>query len=60
MLTLRGLLDEPFRQPLGGMEIVSRFRRRSSSTGWMRYRVLFVFAAVGAIALWRRDRDLAR
>ena len=60
MLTLRGVLVNIFDSRWEGLEVVSRFpteivrRALDALTA-----ALFVFAAIGAAMLWRRDRDLA-
>jgi hypothetical protein len=59
MLTLRGLLVNLFDSRWEAMESVSRFpadivrRALDAFTA-----AVFVFAVIGAFALWRRDRDL--
>jgi hypothetical protein len=60
MLTLRGLLVNIFDSRWEGMEIVSRFPADIVRRGLDAFTAAeFVFAIVGALALWRRDRDLA-
>jgi hypothetical protein len=60
MLTLRGVLVNVFDSRWEGLEIVSRFPtdivRRSLDALTA---ALFVFAVIGAAALWKRDRDVA-
>jgi hypothetical protein len=60
LLTLRGLLVNVFDSRWEGLEIVSVFPtdivRRALDTYTA---ALFVFAVIGAAALWKRDRDLA-
>jgi hypothetical protein len=60
MLTLRGLLVNSFDSRWEGLEIVSRFPTEVVRRALDAYTAaLFVFAAIGAAALWKRDRDLA-
>ncbi|MEA2337725.1 MAG: hypothetical protein QOE82_1732, partial [Thermoanaerobaculia bacterium] len=60
LVTMRGLLVNLFDSRWEGLEIVSRFptdivrRALDAFTA-----ALFVFAVLGAVALWRRDRNLA-
>src|SRR5437764_14218075 len=60
MLTLRGVLVNIFDSRWEGMEIVSAFPADIVHRGLDAFTAaLFVFAAIGAAALWKRDRDLA-
>jgi 4-amino-4-deoxy-L-arabinose transferase-like glycosyltransferase len=60
MLTLRGLLVNFFDSRWDAMEVVSRFPMTIVQHGLDAYTACcFVFAVIGAAALWRRDRDLA-
>jgi hypothetical protein len=60
MLTLRGLLVNVFDSRWEGLEIVSRFPTDVVRRSLDAYTAaLFVFAVIGAAALWKRDRDLA-
>ena len=60
MLTLRGLLVNFFDSRWEAMEVVSRFPMTIVQRGLDAYTACcFVFAVIGAAALWRRDRDLA-
>jgi hypothetical protein len=60
MLTLRGLLVNIFDSRWEGLEIVSRFPTDVVRRSLDAYTAaLFVFAVIGAAALWKRDRDLA-
>jgi len=60
MLTLRGLLVNLFDSRWEGLEIVSRFPSDIVRRGLDAFTAaLFVFAALGSMALWRRDRSLA-
>lgn len=60
LLTLRGLLVNIFDSRWEGLEIVSAFPTDIVRRGLDAYTAaLFVFAVIGAIALWKRDRDLA-
>lgn len=60
MLTLRGLLVNIFDSRWEGLEIVSRFPTDIVRRALDAYTAaLFVFAAIGAAALWKRDRNLA-
>jgi hypothetical protein len=60
MLTLRGLLVNVFDSRWEGLEIVSRIPTDIVRRGLDAFTAaLFVFAATGAAALWKRDRDLA-
>jgi hypothetical protein len=60
MLTLRGLLVNVFDSRWEGLEIVSRFPTDIVHRSLDTYTAaLFVFAVIGAAALWKRDRDLA-
>jgi len=60
MLTLRGLLVNIFDSRWEGLEIVSRFPTDIVHRSLDAYTAaLFVFAVIGAAALWKRDRDLA-
>ena len=60
MLTLRGLLVNIFDSRWEGLEIVSRFPTDIVRRSLDAYTAaLFVFAVIGAAALWKRDRDLA-
>ncbi len=60
MLTLRGLLVNLFDSRWEGLEIVSRFPATIVQRGLDAFTaIVFAFAAIGAAALWRRDRNLA-
>ena len=60
MLTLRGLLVNLFDSRWEGLEIVSAFPAEVVHRSLDAYTAaLFVFAAIGAAALWKRDRDAA-
>jgi hypothetical protein len=60
MLTLRGLLVNLFDSRWEGLEIVSRFPATIVQHGLDAFTaIVFTFAAIGALALWRRDRNLA-
>jgi hypothetical protein len=60
MLTLRGLLVNLFDSRWEGLAIVSSIPTDILHRGLDAFTaVLFVFAAIGAAALWKRDRDLA-
>jgi hypothetical protein len=60
MLTLRGLLVNVFDSQWDEMEGVSRFPATIVQRGLDAFAACcFVFAVIGAAALWRRDRDLA-
>jgi hypothetical protein len=60
MLTLRGLLVNIFDSRWEGLEIISRFPTDVVRRSLDAYTAaLFVFAVIGAAALWKRDRDLA-
>jgi hypothetical protein len=60
MLTLRGLLVNLFDSRWEGMEVVSRFPATVVQHGLDAFTaIVFAFAAIGAAALWRRDRNLA-
>jgi hypothetical protein len=60
MLTLRGLLLNFFDSRWEGMEVVSRFPATIVQHGLDAFTaIVFAFAAIGAAALWRRDRNLA-
>jgi hypothetical protein len=60
LLTLRGLLVNCFDSRWVAMEIVSRFPATIVQLSLDALTVaLFVFAVIGALAMWRRDRDLA-
>ena len=60
LLTLRGLLVNVFDSRWEGLEIVSRFPTDIVRRSLDAYTAaLFVFAVIGAAALWQRDRDLA-
>jgi hypothetical protein len=60
LLTLRGLLVNVFDSRWEGLEIVSRFPTDVVRRSLDAYTAaLFVFAVIGATALWKRDRDLA-
>jgi hypothetical protein len=60
MLTLRGLLVNIFDSRWEGLEIISRFPTEIVRRSLDAYTAaLFVFAVIGAAALWKRDRDLA-
>jgi len=60
MLTLRGLLVNLFDSRWEGMEVVSRFPATIVQHGLDAFTaIVFAFATIGAIALWRRDRNLA-
>src|SRR4051794_4103947 len=60
MLTLRGLLVNIFDSRWEGLEIVSRFPTEIVHRSLDAYTAaLFVFAVIGAAALWKRDRNLA-
>jgi hypothetical protein len=60
MLTLRGLLVNLFDSRWEGMEVVSRFPATIVQHGLDAFTaIVFTFAAIGAAALWRRDRNLA-
>ncbi|HXH95026.1 MAG TPA: hypothetical protein VNN25_25860 [Thermoanaerobaculia bacterium] len=60
MLTLRGLLVNLFDSRWEGMEVVSRFPAMIVQHGLDAFTaIVFTFAAIGAAALWRRDRNLA-
>jgi hypothetical protein len=59
MLTLRGLLVNVFDSRWEGLEIVSRFPTEIVRRSLDAYTAaLFVFAVIGAAALWKRDHDL--
>jgi hypothetical protein len=60
LLTLRGLLVNVFDSRWEGLEIVSRFPTDIVRRSLDAYTAaLFVFAVIGAAALWKRDRDLS-
>jgi hypothetical protein len=60
MLTLRGVLVNLFDSRWEAMEIVSRVPAEIVRRGLDAFTAAeFVFAVIGALALWRRDRDLA-
>jgi hypothetical protein len=60
MLTLRGLLVNIFDSRWEAIEIVSRFPATIVQRGLDAFTaIVFVFAAIGATALWRHDRDFA-
>jgi hypothetical protein len=60
MLTLRGLLVNLFDSRWEGLEIVSAFPTEVVHRSLDAYTAaLFVFAVLGAAALWKRDRDAA-
>ena len=60
MLTLRGLLVNLFDSRWEGLEIVSSVPTDIVRRGLDAFTAaLFVFAAIGAAALWKRDRELA-
>ncbi len=60
MLTLRGLLVNVFDSRWEGLEAVSRFPATIVHLGLDAFTAaLFVFAVIGAITLWRRDRGMA-
>lgn len=60
LLTLRGLLVNLFDSRWEAMEIVSRLPADIVRRGLDTFTAAeFVFAIIGALALWRRDRDLA-
>jgi hypothetical protein len=60
MLTLRGVLVNFFDSRWEAMEIISRFPTNIVQRGLDAFTaIVFTFAAIGAAALWRRDRDLA-
>src|SRR5205807_5277367 len=60
MLTLRGVLVNIFDSRWEGLEVVSRFPTEIVRRALDAFTAaLFVFAAIGAAMLWRRDRDLA-
>jgi hypothetical protein len=60
MLTLRGLLVNLFDSRWEGLAIVSSIPTEIVHRGLDAFTTaLFVFAVIGAIALWKRDRDLA-
>src|SRR5258706_2962162 len=60
MLTLRGLLVNLFDSRWEAMSIVSRFPEEIVRRGLDVFTAfVFVFAVIGVVALWRRDRDLA-
>jgi len=60
LLTLRGLLVNIFDSRWEGLEIVSALPTDIVRRGLDAYTAaLFVFAVIGAAALWKRDRDLA-
>lgn len=60
MLTLRGLLVNVFDSRWEAMEVTSRFPSEIVRRGLDAFTaVLFVFALIGAAALWRRNRDLS-
>jgi hypothetical protein len=60
MLTLRGLLVNSFDSRWEGLEIVSALPTEIVRRSLDAYTAaLFVFAVIGAAALWKRDRDLA-
>jgi hypothetical protein len=60
MLTLRGLLVNLFDSRWEGLEVVSRFPATIVQRGLDAFTaIVFAFAAIGAAALWRRDRNLA-
>ena len=60
LLTLRGLLVNIFDSRWEGLEIVSSVPTDIIHRGLDAYTAaLFVFAVIGAAALWKRDRDLA-
>src|SRR4051812_7984451 len=60
MLTLRGLLVNVFDSRWEGLEIVSAFPTEIVHRSLDAYTAaLFVFAIIGAAALWKRDRNLA-
>jgi hypothetical protein len=59
LVTMRGLLVNLFDSRWEALEIVSRFPTDIVRRSLDAYTAaLFVFAVIGAIALWRRDRDL--
>jgi hypothetical protein len=59
MLTLRGLLVNLFDSRWEGLAIVSSIPTEIVRRGLDAFTAaIFVFAAIGAIALWKRDRDL--
>jgi hypothetical protein len=60
MLTLRGLLVNVFDSRWEGLEIVSRFPTEVVRRALDAYTAaVFVFAVIGTLVLWQRDRDLA-
>src|SRR5882724_12339796 len=60
MLTLRGVLVNIFDSRWEALEIVSRFPATIVQQGLDAFTAAtFVFAVIGAAALWRRDRDFA-
>ncbi|MEA2236904.1 MAG: hypothetical protein QOC81_1628 [Thermoanaerobaculia bacterium] len=60
MLTLRGLLVNFFDSRWEALEVVSRFPVNIVQRGLDAFTaIIFTFAAIGALALWRRDRNLA-
>ena len=60
MLTIRGLLVNLFDSRWEAMEIVSALPSDVVRRGLDAYTAaLFVFAVIGAMAFWRRDRALA-
>jgi 4-amino-4-deoxy-L-arabinose transferase-like glycosyltransferase len=60
MLTVRGLLVNVFDSQWDELEGVSRFPATIVQRGLDAFTACcFVFAVIGAAALWRRDRDLA-
>jgi len=59
LLTIRGLLVNIFDSRWEGLEIVSRFPTDIVRRSLDAYTAaLFVFAVIGAAAMWKRDRDL--
>jgi hypothetical protein len=60
LLTVRGLLVNLFDSRWEGLEIVSRFPTDIVRRSLDAYTAaLFVFAVIGALVLWKHDRDLA-
>lgn len=60
MLTLRGMLVNIFDSRWEGLEIVSRLPATVVQRGLDAFTaIVFVFAAIGATALWRHDREFA-
>ena len=60
MLTIRGLLVNLFDSRWEAMSIVSWFPEEVVRRGLDAFTaIVFVFAVIGSVALWRRDRELA-